>query len=369
MDPYRNQGRHGDYWLPRTRGDGPCRLSGIAKICRAPPHTRGWTPYPDVCAKLAAGSPAHAGMDPRVAFRHPAITRLPRTRGDGPDPNSAAFVYEQAPPHTRGWTHFALKDWVGFLGSPAHAGMDLDPRIAPRWPQRLPRTRGDGPFYRFATTSRYWAPPHTRGWTQIHNPLKLWRKGSPAHAGMDLWCPPAPPSRYGLPRTRGDGPVILHTRAIDGSAPPHTRGWALYSSPLTFYDPGSPAHAGMDPRLAARAGQRRWLPRTRGDGPRGLLHMAIFDDGSPAHAGMDLSHQEARAEVARLPRTRGDGPAVNIRLGAPCTAPPHTRGWTRLAAPGPELTQGSPAHAGMDPLLRVGHAMRKRLPRTRGDGP
>ncbi len=50
-------------------------------------------------------------------------------------------------------------------------------------------------------------------------------------------------------------------------------------------------------------------------------------------------------------------------------APPHTRGWTLTKTVAALATQGSPAHAGMDLGPPTTRADRRRLPRTRGDGP
>jgi CRISPR-associated endonuclease Cas1 subtype I-E len=63
--------------------------------------------------------------------------------------------------------------------------------------------------------------------------------------------------------------VSIHTKrpAENMEAPPHTRGWtrAAFRSRETVH--GSPAHAGMDPRVSSRAFLKGRLPRTRGDGP------------------------------------------------------------------------------------------------------
>ena len=75
--------------------------------------------------------------------------RLPRTRGDGPFWPIVYPHVRQAPPHTRGWT---LSDWNSCswaYGSPAHAGMDPRRGLFRCQGPRLPRTRGDGPARRF----------------------------------------------------------------------------------------------------------------------------------------------------------------------------------------------------------------------------
>ena len=70
--------------LPRTRGDGPYAASSSGGCSTAPPHTRGWTLDDNKVLTEADGSPAHAGMDPRMSSALILLERLPRTRGDGP---------------------------------------------------------------------------------------------------------------------------------------------------------------------------------------------------------------------------------------------------------------------------------------------
>ena len=52
-------------------------------------------------------------------------------------------------------------------------------------PERLPRTRGDGPMTKASTYNVVEAPPHTRGWTLVEREAVTVARGSPAHAGMD----------------------------------------------------------------------------------------------------------------------------------------------------------------------------------------
>ena len=47
-------------------------------------------------------------------------------------------------------------------------------------------------------------------------------------------------------------------------------------------------------------------------------------------------------------------------------ASPHTRGWTLRDPRQPDLPEGFPAHAGMDPVTATDEDGNERLPRTRG---
>ena len=192
--------------LPRTRGDGPAAPPRFVRLHEASPHTRGWTRDAPQRLSRLRGFPAHAGMD---RGRRAGATwgwRLPRTRGDGPQsPRTASFPVT-ASPHTRGWTRKRDSGIPRPAGFPAHAGMDLTPVDADAHTFGLPRTRGDGPRSRAATTAGVRASPHTRGWTRISGSRRGCRTGFPAHAGMDPLRPADQLGRGGLPRTRGDGP-------------------------------------------------------------------------------------------------------------------------------------------------------------------
>ena len=140
-----------------------------------------------------SGFPAHAGMDPTDQFPGHQRLRLPRTRGDGPAPNTGW------PSNACGFPAHAGMDPKQVLmieadcGFPAHAGMDPmrssrsdSGHRLPRTPPttRLPRTRGDGPRMREITELARQASPHTRGWTpelqsrQLASPFTLKRPPS-----------------------------------------------------------------------------------------------------------------------------------------------------------------------------------------------
>ena len=234
---------------------------------------------------------------------------------------------------------------------------------------RLPRTRGDGPVASQSVSEVPGASPHTRGWT----PRRVLQ---PRRVG-------------GFPRTRGDGPAHRPTMPAADGASPHTRGWTRDSQHPRVNLRGFPAHAGMDRWPGVERPGHPWLPRTRGDGPcpapathimylasphtRGWTPRQIVsveaDHGFPAHAGMDPSTMPRRTGRRRLPRTRGDGPLIEHFGRREFQASPHTRGWT----PDPRVERmgcgGFPAHAGMDPRTPNPRKSPRRLPRTRGDGP
>ena len=172
------------------------------------------------------------------------------------------------------------------------------------------------------------APPPTRGWTPLLGARIGNNGGSPAYAGMDPTLGRADWEQWRLPRLRGDGPCMSRKVGRGSPAPPPTRGWTPVSVHLLQHGPGSPAYAGMDPSIS------RMEPTTR-----------------------------------RLPRLRGDGPLVAGGNYTLKMAPPPTRGWTHPDLHAGRRHPGSPAYAGMNPMLRPWLPLPAWLPRLRGDGP
>ena len=267
-------------------------------------------------------------MDPRAARCRGSRWRLPRTRGDGPVPLQLSQMGIEASPHTRGWTPDQRRGRAATMGFPAHAGMDPGRRLNPKYSLGLPRTRGDGPILPLSVIDCGMASPHTRGWTPSIPHRCSSTRGFPAHAGMDPVVCCAQLLGSGLPRTRGDGPLLYEQPRGIQVASPHTRGWT---------------RGGRDPGGS--------------------------DGGFPAHAGMDRGEYADRQRPRGLPRTRGDGPWQHCARMAWCGASPHTRGWTPRRRDRLGRGCGFPAHAGMDPSRAPACPGSRRLPRTRGDGP
>ncbi len=269
-----------------------------------------------------------------------------------------------APPLTRGWSLKHALEGTALAGSPAHAGMVPLDTLEDHAEAGLPRSRGDGPPEIKAKIAAHTAPPLTRGWSPDDRSSNARSDGSPAHAGMV----PTPAARA----------ARIH------AAPPLTRGWSRPDVNARDRCHGSPAHAGMVPGLFYWAMTSSRLPRSRGDGPRGVavLRGALkappltrgwspccaarvsFSAGSPAHAGMVPSGRSLRSTAKRLPRSRGDGPASSQTFPSAAMAPPLTRGWSHRAPGRGGLRDGSPAHAGMVPSRSPPIARHARLPRA-----
>ena len=253
--------------------------------------------------------PAHAGMDRSIG---------------PPRPRPLACS-----PHTRGWTAQADQETKLAEVFPAHAGMDRSAARGPKFVERVPRTRGDGPLLPARTPPIHQCSPHTRGWTVVHRHRDRCQPVFPAHAGMDRRDRAhAPEPRACSPHTRGWTGSLLYRDPYCGLCSPHTRGW-------TEGCPGDPSEA-------------LCVPRTRGDGPYCQALVSGKPRVFPAHAGMDRKGSPNRHRNVRVPRTRGDGPSTGKHSPSRTQCSPHTRGWTVGIAY--ELRPGAvfPAHAGMD---------------------
>ena len=230
MDPHASWGGGSRPRLPRARGDGPALPAVIPGIGWASPRSRGWTRGAGGGALPRLGFPALAGMDPGSGRGGLLMTRLPRARGDGPASGSDAPEREVASPRSRGWTHASLRAADAAPGFPALAGMDPSaPRTRRCW-SRLPRARGDGPSTRRPVIELPAASPRSRGWT-----------------------------RHALDRSAA--------AAVAWTASPRSRGWTRLARAGGRMALGFPALAGMDPCTTAPAGSHPGLPRARGDGP------------------------------------------------------------------------------------------------------
>ncbi len=192
-----------------------------------------------------------------------------------------------------------------------------------------------------------------------------------------------------VPRSRGDRPGSCATAASASSAPPLARGSTQELLFRRARVPGSPAHAGIDPRREGQLQTAVRFPRSRGDRPallrrpnrwmtapplaRGSTPSSIFFTcsvkGSPARVGIDLSGYRGDKSRLGLPRSRGDRPLAIATMYNAGEAPPLARGSTRRLYRRQQPDEGSPARVGIDLSGYRGDKSRLGLPRSRGDRP
>ena len=188
--------------------------------------------------------------------------------------------------------------------------------------------RGDRPF--FVTIMRIEGvfTPHARGSTWHLPTLRISRPVYPACAGIDLVPWKRPKKRPGLPRMRGDRPIIQIILFFLTLFTPHARGSTRQAHRRRECQPVYPACAGIDLILDLRTSIFVCLPRMRGDRPHAVVRGCVAPKftpharGStrpslcflkpaavyPACAGIDLSSGEAASPSGCLPRMRGDRP-------------------------------------------------------------
>ena len=229
-----------------------------------------------------------------------------------------------------------------------------------------PRWRGStraAPALRYVRT----APPRWRGSTPDAQHARPPQQGSPALAGVH----PSRTSRSrwstGLPRA-GGGPTPCKPCVAQGvRAPPRWRGSTRTGAGAERRDRGSPALAGVHPRLRRRAAPRRGSPALAGVHPRNLRR-ARRGPGSPALAGVHPEVAREEGPSPGLPRA-GGGPPIKLAFGGNVVrAPPRWRGSTLVqraredVRPRLPRAGGGPPCAGVETVCAVGSP-------ARGGGP
>ena len=175
----------GNRGLPRSRGDGPLSVATVVVLSVVAPLARGWTLPWLQAGQRSLGCPARAGMDPHPGPDCRWLGRLPRSRGDGPQPIPPTPGAPEVAPLARGWTPPMRAPTVMLGGCPARAGMDPCSGCRCGRPIGLPRSRGDGPSRASLTVSLMPVAPLARGWTPGLMAQVTVIAGCPARAGMD----------------------------------------------------------------------------------------------------------------------------------------------------------------------------------------
>ena len=253
----------------------------------------------------------------------------------------------------------------------------------------LPRTCGDTPAPDNFARDWYGAPPHLRGYTPSQRPRRADHAGSPAPAGIHPENPFRVAVGFRLPRTCGDTPWRRGGIGRLPRAPPHLRGYTRQALRWCRDRPGSPAPAGIHPSRIRSARSSSGLPRTCGDTPvrmgaltaqngapphlrgytLGNSRLFVCGAGSPAPAGIHPLVFRLYCKNRWLPRTCGDTPLL-IRPPEPRRkAPPHLRGYTHMHQRQKPPLWGSPAPAGIHPKHQHHSQSQQGLPRTCGDTP
>ena len=211
--------------------------------------------------------PACAGIDPRIWEISVVVNCLPRMRGDRPIFRKSNVYLLLFTPHARGSTGQGLfKIPVGRV-YPACAGIDLVPWKRPKKRPGLPRMRGDRPIIQIILFFLTLFTPHARGSTRQAHRRRECQPVYPACAGIDLILDLRTSIFVCLPRMRGDRPHAVVRGCVAPKFTPHARGSTRPS--LCFLKPAAvyPACAGIDLSSGEAASPSGCLPRMRGDRP------------------------------------------------------------------------------------------------------
>ena len=134
----------------------------------ATPHARGSTLGAALIRCSPGGYPACAGIDPESQTAQPSLAGLPRMRGDRPRRSHRLRYSGRATPHARGSTLGIKEKWSRGKGYPACAGIDLTWFFDMVRFYGLPRMRGDRPIVDQKRVHPREATPHARGSTHCH---------------------------------------------------------------------------------------------------------------------------------------------------------------------------------------------------------
>ena len=213
------------------------------------------------------------------------------------------------------------------------------------------------------------------------------RRLIPAHAGKTLRAYLVVGGRAAHPRSRGENPPPIDSKALDTGSSPLTRGKPTDEICCCVGHGLIPAHAGKT-RYRVRSRHRLGAhPRSRGEnesrhsdnpeavgsspltrGKRG--GQAIIDPPPrliPAHAGKTISPLFARGSLPAHPRSRGENASLDAHSSEPTGSSPLTRGKPVTKARAVEFSGLIPAHAGKTDLSAQRAALDEAHPRSRGE--
>ncbi len=206
------------------RGDRPRGGTVYGPSGRFTPHARGSTSAAAAAVRSGSVYPACAGIDPPKVSRISARKGLPRMRGDRPVAFDIRILSDWFTPHARGST--LVEGLEGLMKEvyPACAGIDLGSPTTSYFSSRLPRMRGDRPHMHSLSLKTARFTPHARGSTfvVVYDVVEV--PVYPACAGIDPIVRIKKGGSSGLPRMRGDRPMIRRIRDSPYRFTPHARG-------------------------------------------------------------------------------------------------------------------------------------------------
>ena len=253
--------------LPRMRGDRPPAAITLFFKARFTPHARGSTSLARTSALALPVYPACAGID-RIMIGSANDNRsLPRMRGDRPRSKDIQVQTNRFTPHARGSTLAEVLRTLRISVYPACAGIDPESSPLGFFAFRLPRMRGDRPILMRPASKATRFTPHARGSTQTKKDTVGLNLVYPACAGIDPLTEKNIRMQCCLPRMRGDRPCWQGLWRKQKKFTPHARGSTFFRRFKRICQLVYPACAGIDRLPAFLERMSAGLPRMRGDRP------------------------------------------------------------------------------------------------------
>ena len=248
----------------------------------SPPHMRGKARHCAAVHGYRGITPAHAGKSFTSFYHCTTFWDHPRTCGEKLIPPLLGFGLTGSPPHMRGKERGSTSRQRRKGITPAHAGKS--PAMSPGHItlRDHPRTCGEKGISDFSGNYEDGSPPHMRG--KARSPLLFpgISRITPAHAGKSTFSRFWTSNVEDHPRTCGEK-CFLGKRLADGpGSPPHMRGKAVYSSPVSLLTRITPAHAGKSVLYRYNWVNDRDHPRTCGEKQQGKA-VTVHQVGSPPH--------------------------------------------------------------------------------------
>ena len=155
------------------RGDPPKCRPQAAQRFSSTPHARGSTRNINALPRRPQVYPACAGIHRPSISSQPSLCGLPRMRGDPPVPHIRCPLTGTSTPHARGSTIPNTYAWIREAVYPACAGIHLFTLLLDIPHTGLPRMRGDPPLLRADLVDRAMSTPHARGSTLQKNTCRI----------------------------------------------------------------------------------------------------------------------------------------------------------------------------------------------------
>jgi len=168
------------------RGDRPSLTNGERLTKTFTPHARGSTLLCLLRTLRRIVYPACAGIDPFLSLFFTLSLFLPRMRGDRPHHRQRIHALTKFTPHARGSTLSVLSSRSTSDVYPACAGIDPTYSDGHQEYPGLPRMRGDRPVIDCIVPEYPMFTPHARGSTSFRFFPSLFFLVYPACAGIDL---------------------------------------------------------------------------------------------------------------------------------------------------------------------------------------